>query len=127
MKAKRKELGFNQEDFATFLGVSRSVINNIERGHQKPTLDLAINMAEKLYCSLDVLLFDQKQSESMKALFASDSVGWSSEDRNQIQNHIRQLEGQLSAQTTELKKVRSDYQKALAELKAIKKKLSKII
>ena len=42
----RKERGFNQEDFARLLHVSRQTISSIETGKYNPSLDLAFAISD---------------------------------------------------------------------------------
>jgi DNA-binding XRE family transcriptional regulator len=48
MKAMRKMTGLTQTEFATHRGVSRRVIQDIERGTGKPTVD-SLNGVAKLF------------------------------------------------------------------------------
>ena len=42
----RKERGFNQEEFAKIIRVSRQTISSIENGKYNPSLDLAFTIAD---------------------------------------------------------------------------------
>lgn len=42
----RKTMGYNQEDFAKEMRVSRQTISSIERGIYNPSLELAFKMAK---------------------------------------------------------------------------------
>ena len=48
VKEKRTEKGLTQQDLATALQVSRQTISYIENGQKKPTILLALRLAEKL-------------------------------------------------------------------------------
>lgn len=55
IRAKRKELGFSQEELARRCGVSRQTINAIENNKYDPTLVLAFNLARELHVTVDEL------------------------------------------------------------------------
>lgn len=52
----REKLDMNTDDFAEFVGVSRSTLYNYESGRCMPQLYTAIMMARKLGTSLDDLV-----------------------------------------------------------------------
>ncbi|MDQ0257890.1 transcriptional regulator with XRE-family HTH domain [Evansella vedderi] len=55
IRAFRKLKGFTQEDFAKRIGISVSVLGEIERGNRKPSEDLLKAVTETLQISLDEL------------------------------------------------------------------------
>lgn len=55
IKARRKELGFSQEDIAKLCGVTRQTINAIENNKYDPTLALAFSLAKELRLTLEEL------------------------------------------------------------------------
>lgn len=55
IRAYRKLKGFTQEGFAKELGVSVSIIGEIERGNRLPTDDLLIRIAAALKTSVEDL------------------------------------------------------------------------
>lgn len=46
LAAWRKTKGKSQEDFAVDIGVSRWMVNSIETGRRKPSLDLALKIQD---------------------------------------------------------------------------------
>ncbi|WP_226660124.1 helix-turn-helix domain-containing protein [Pseudalkalibacillus hwajinpoensis] len=55
IRAFRKLKGYTQEQLARELGVSVSVLGEIERGNRKPTTEFMQSVAEKLKVSLEEL------------------------------------------------------------------------
>lgn len=55
IRAFRKLKGYTQESFARALGVSVSVLGEIERGNRMPTDDFIDNVAQCLQVSVDEL------------------------------------------------------------------------
>ena len=127
IKAKRKALKMNQKDFGEYLGVTRSVINNIERGHRGPTIDFLLVLADKTDCSLDALYQVESHKGEAANLFTRDPQTWSGEELEHLKNYVQKIEKQVRAQQVELQQTQADYQKAVTELQSIKKKLSNII
>jgi len=52
----RKEKGLSQEDLATLIGTKGPAIGRYERGTAKPTIEVAIRLANALDISLDYLV-----------------------------------------------------------------------
>lgn len=59
IKARRKELGYTQDDLSQSTGISKATIINYERGNQKSggSIDIYVKLAKKLNLSLN-WLFD---------------------------------------------------------------------
>ncbi|WP_456277115.1 helix-turn-helix domain-containing protein [Bacillus sp. AK128] len=55
IRAFRKLKGYTQEDFAKDLGISVSVLGEVERGNRLPSQELLDNIASALNISLDEL------------------------------------------------------------------------
>lgn len=55
IRAFRKLKGFTQEDFARDIGVSVSVLGEVERGTRKPTENFLKDVAEALNISMNEL------------------------------------------------------------------------
>ena len=61
LKEIRQINGFTQEELGTNVGVSRQTIISIERYRYKPTLELAMKIAQKLNIKIEKLFyFDQE-------------------------------------------------------------------
>ena len=61
LKEVRQKKGLTQEELGTNVGVSRQTIISIERYRYKPTLELAMKLAEKLNIKIEKLFyFDQE-------------------------------------------------------------------
>ena len=56
VEAARKKKGLTQEELADRAGVSQSMINHIERGRKKPSLDIAITIAREFNTTVDALV-----------------------------------------------------------------------
>ncbi len=56
VEAARKKKGLTQEELADKTGVSQSMINHIEKGRKKPSLDIAIAIAREFNTTVDSLL-----------------------------------------------------------------------
>lgn len=52
----RKNKGLTQEELANRVGVSQAMINFIEKGKKKPSLDTAIAIADEFNTTVDSLL-----------------------------------------------------------------------
>ncbi len=52
----RKNKGLTQEELADRVGVSQAMINFIEKGKKKPSLDTAIAIADEFNTTVDSLL-----------------------------------------------------------------------
>jgi transcriptional regulator with XRE-family HTH domain len=55
IRAYRKLKGYTQESFAKVLGVSVSIIGEIERGNRLPTGDLLVRIGQTLNISIEEL------------------------------------------------------------------------
>lgn len=61
LKEIRQKNGFTQEELGNNVGVSRQTIISIERYRYKPTLELAMKIAQKLNIKIEKLFyFDQE-------------------------------------------------------------------
>lgn len=72
LKEIRQKNGFTQEELGTNVGVSRQTIISIERYRYKPTLELAMKIAQKLNIKIEKLFyFDQELNivKSVKKIF----------------------------------------------------------
>jgi|TARA_B100001059_G_scaffold223250_1_gene248049 putative transcriptional regulator len=61
LKEIRQKNGFTQEELGTYVGVSRQTIISIERYRYKPTLELAMKLAEKLNIKIEKLFYFDKE------------------------------------------------------------------
>lgn len=61
LKEIRQKNGFTQEELGTDVGVSRQTIISIERYRYKPTLELAMKLAEKLNIKIEKLFYFDKE------------------------------------------------------------------
>ncbi len=52
LKARREELGYSVQEFATLCGVQKTTIYRIEAGKFMPNMELAIKMGEHLKADL---------------------------------------------------------------------------
>ncbi len=56
IRTLRKKSGMNQSVFAEKVGISQSMLCQLERGTKVPTLPLAVQIANVLGCSLNDLI-----------------------------------------------------------------------
>lgn len=56
LKALRMERGMDQDALAAASGVSKATIARYETGRNTPKVDAAVDLAQALECSLDVLV-----------------------------------------------------------------------
>ena len=61
LRARRHELGWSLRDLADRLGVSPSLISQIERGRAKPSVSTLYSIVQALDVSLDELLFNERR------------------------------------------------------------------
>lgn len=57
LKKIRQKNGFTQEELGTDVGVSRQTIISIERYRYKPTLELAMRLAQRLNIKIEKLFY----------------------------------------------------------------------
>jgi putative transcriptional regulator len=57
LKEVRQKKGLTQEELGANVGVSRQTIISIERYRYKPTLELAMKIAQKLNIKIDKLFY----------------------------------------------------------------------
>jgi len=61
LKEVRQNKGLTQEELGANVGVSRQTIISIERYRYKPTLELAMKLAEKLNIKIEKLFYFDKE------------------------------------------------------------------
>ena len=61
LKEIRQKNRFTQEELGTDVGVSRQTIIYIERYRYKPTLELAMKLAQKLNIKIDKLFYFEQE------------------------------------------------------------------
>ncbi|MBC6971943.1 helix-turn-helix transcriptional regulator [Bacillus sp. Xin] len=49
----RKEKGITQEELAVKIGITRAYLSNLENGKHKPSLDVALKIAEALESTVE--------------------------------------------------------------------------
>lgn len=64
IKARRRELGMNQDELARRLGVTQAHISRIEANVKGPSADMLPAIAEALYCDVRDLLGVEREGES---------------------------------------------------------------
>ncbi len=57
LKVLRQKKGYTQEELGNSVGVSRQTIISIERYRYKPSLELAMKIAEKLQVKIEKLFY----------------------------------------------------------------------
>jgi transcriptional regulator with XRE-family HTH domain len=67
LRLRRQELGLSLRDLATRLGVSPSLISQIERGRANPSVSTLYALVSELAISLDELLFDRRPGDDRSA------------------------------------------------------------
>ena len=61
LKEVRQNKGLTQEELGANVGVSRQTITSIERYRYKPTLELAMKLAEKLNIKIEKLFYFEQE------------------------------------------------------------------
>lgn len=61
LKQVRQKKGLTQEELGANVGVSRQTIISIERYRYKPTLELAMKLAEKLNIKIEKLFYFEQE------------------------------------------------------------------
>ena len=61
LKVVRQNKGLTQEELGANVGVSRQTIISIERYRYKPTLELAMKLAEKLNIKIEKLFYFEQE------------------------------------------------------------------
>ncbi|MDA8558792.1 helix-turn-helix transcriptional regulator [Flavobacteriaceae bacterium] len=61
LKEVRQNKGLTQEELGSNVGVSRQTIISIERYRYKPTLELAMKLAEKLNIKIEKLFYFEQE------------------------------------------------------------------
>ena len=61
LKEVRQNMGLTQEELGAIVGVSRQTIISIERYRYKPTLELAMKLAEKLNIKIEKLFYFEQE------------------------------------------------------------------
>ena len=61
LKEVRQNKGLTQEELGANVGVSRQTIISIERYRYKPTLELAMKLAEKLNIKIERLFYFEQE------------------------------------------------------------------
>ena len=67
LRARRHELGLSLRDLADRLGVSPSLISQIERGRANPSVSTLYQLVGELDVSLDELLFEERRPSGAAA------------------------------------------------------------
>ncbi len=67
--ARRKELGYTQEQIAEMMDVSIQMISNLERGNKAIRIDNLVKLSEILHISTDYVLTGKRNDAEQQALF----------------------------------------------------------
>ena len=62
---RRKQAGFKQNVFAEKVGISNNYLSSIERGKEKPTLEVLVNICNALQITPDYLLMGNLYSNNV--------------------------------------------------------------
>lgn len=62
---RRKQSGLKQNVFAEIIGISNNYLSSIERGKEKPTLDVLVNICNALHVTPDYLLMGNLYSNNI--------------------------------------------------------------
>lgn len=87
IQARRKQLGYTQEQLANMMDVSIQMISNLERGNKAIRIDNLINLSEILQVSTDFILTG-KNSNSDDAALSDKMSQLSSKSRRMIELFI---------------------------------------
>ena len=67
IKTMRERAGVSQAELSRKIDISQPFLCKIERGKRKPTLDMAIETAKVLGCTIDELVYGGQPKEGGKA------------------------------------------------------------
>ena len=98
LRGLRKSLGLKQESLGEALGYSKSMISEIEKGHQAPPLDKAVAIAEYFGIPLDALVKEDYQETSLLLALRQMARGCSVEQRKTLVAYCRTFLDELEQQ-----------------------------
>jgi transcriptional regulator with XRE-family HTH domain len=103
----RSQSGISQKDFASSIGLSHTVIAEIERGGREPSRKVMIALADKYKVSLDWLLLGigsmyHNQGEDKRSATDPDEVEVLKKEIAEMEIKIRKLEAENKEVTQEL-------------------------
>ena len=84
IQARRKFLGYTQEQLADMMNVSIQMVSNLERGNKAIRIDNLINLCQILNISTDYILIGKETSADIGKL-ASHIAQLSSKDKKMIE------------------------------------------
>jgi transcriptional regulator with XRE-family HTH domain len=93
LRARRHELGWSLRELADRLGVSPSLISQIERGRARPSVSTLFALVSELDASLDELLFNDERPASSSSSTSAVEERFSPVQESATRHHIRLASG----------------------------------
>ena len=91
IRARRKEAGFSQDEFASRIGVSTVFISKIERGLANPTVTVLEKIAAFFGLSISDLFYSVERQTSLDSLKIGILQSILGLDENQLLKVVRQI------------------------------------
>jgi transcriptional regulator with XRE-family HTH domain len=106
----RRKTGLSQKDFAQSIGLSQTVIAEIERGGREPSRSVLVAIAQKYKISLDWLLLGIDVNKPV-------------ESNDDLQSEIERLKKENAELAEEIRKIEAECQKLDIKNRAISEEL----
>jgi len=88
MRRRRKEMGFNTKDFASFIKVSTAYVGLIERGERTPSFDTMLRICDFLNEDVNTMLTPDKASGFQSVSDGRQKILTKMEQRQEAVNSI---------------------------------------
>lgn len=121
IKEIRKQLKVTQSALGEITHTSRAVVNNIERGDQKPPIDFLVKFAEYSGVSLDRLLGVKRKSRdsSLQDLLQTPPEALTPDQIENLKEHLLRLQDEVQARDQEIAAIQKEKSEAIAKLERI--------
>jgi transcriptional regulator with XRE-family HTH domain len=113
----RRKIGLSQKDFAQSIGLSQTVIAEIERGGREPSRSVLVAIAQKYKISLDWLLLGidmNKPTESDNDLWVT--IENLKKENSELEAKNQKLDDGIRDLQTEIRKLKTENKEISKEL-----------